>query len=127
MGLSRRKMLKNSFLSIIGLPLILKGLGLANIAKSEEARKDAAVKNMGYIHDVIAASDPKHDDHKNLLKINNYSKNKTAKFTPKCDNCKYYKQPEGDWGTCTMVGARGASNKKYVYKNGICKVYAKNS
>lgn len=117
MNLSRRHLIKATVLGLLAMPF----LGLAKALQ----RSDTKVKAQGYIHDVFQAANPEHKDHKKLSKIKPYKKFKTDKFIPKCDNCKHYKAPEGDYGTCTMVGARGKRPGQFVFKNGLCKVYAK--
>lgn len=125
MSISRRDMLKKSLLGIVGVPLAIKTLGINTIARAADALKDAKVSRMDYIHSVVDAADPAHKDHAKLSKNAKFKKYKTDGFLPKCDNCKQYKKPDGDWGNCAMVGARGEKNGMFVFKDGMCKVYAK--
>ena len=125
MKLSRRNFFKKSLFGAFALPLFAKASGLLQTVTAKEAASDSAIKKQGYVHhykeiDKLATSDAK--AHK---KYSKYNKAKKDGFQPSCANCKFYKKAEGDWATCAMVGANKKPGK-WVYKDGMCRVYNKN-
>jgi hypothetical protein len=126
MKISRRSFFGRTIAGLAAIPFIAKNTGLISEAIAADA-KDSKITRQGYIHDVSAAEDETNKvENAKLGKIKKYSKFKTKDFTPNCENCKFYKKPgEDGYGKCAMVGAT-AKPGKWVYKNGLCKVYAKN-
>ena len=124
MKLNRRSFFKKSILGLLALPIFTKATGLLQPAQASAGAKgeqnDSKIKKQGYVHDAKTI-DAMKDGKKKYKK---YFKAKTADFQPSCLNCKFYKKAKGDYATCAMVGANGKPGK-WVYKDGMCKVYAK--
>ena len=53
--------------------------------------------------------------------------NTDKKILPQCANCLQYKNPQGEYGTCAMVGAlMKAPELVGAHQTGWCKIYAVN-
>jgi hypothetical protein len=125
MKLNRRTFFKKSIFAALSLPLIGKTTGLFQNAFSADKPSDSGIKKQGYVHDVAELEKMKTAKPADYKKYKKYVKAKTADFQPNCSNCTFYKKPEGEWGSCAMVGANKKPNK-WVFQNGMCKVYNQN-
>lgn len=127
--MKRRDFLKSSFIGLGFTAIFGKATGiLGQVAKAADAAiallKDASITKQKYIHSVNA------EDKAVTEFVAAITKKKMAKYPgkiPMCINCKQFKKPNGDYGTCAMVGAKGKKADDWVYKDGLCKVYMANA
>ena len=125
MNLNRRNFFKKSLLGAFALPVFAKASGLFQTVLAKAAASDSAIKKQGYMHSYKKIDELAKSDAKTYNKYKKYIKAKKDGFQPSCANCKFYKKVEGDWASCAMVGANKKPGK-WVYKDGMCKVYNKN-
>ena len=125
MKLNRRNFFKNSILSLAALPFVSKATGIFQTAEAKDAPSDSKIKKQGYVHNYAELDKMEASAPKKYKKYKKYIGAKKDGFQPKCANCKFYKKAEGDWASCSMVGATKKPGK-WVYKDGMCKVYNRN-
>lgn len=137
--MNRRKFFHASLLGAGAILTISKTGIVLNSALA--ADPDATITKQNYIHDISAGVFKDDKDKvkyaKHEKKISKYFKKmakkaekeiaevypKASSVQPSCLMCKHFKKPEGGYGTCAMVGAKGDIK---VYEKGWCKVWAIN-
>lgn len=125
--LSRRNFFKASAIALGSIVTIQKGNGLLSTALA--ANPDDSITKQNYIHDVAGGKfkddkdKAKFDKHQGKIDKHLKKIKKTGDIKPMCKYCTHYKKPEGGYGECAMVGAKG---DKKVHEKGWCKVWAIN-
>lgn len=137
-NMNRRKFFHASLLGAGAILTVSKTGIVLNSALA--ADPDATVTKQNYIHDASAGTfkDEEKDKKKfakHEKKITKYFKKaakkaekevadlfpKASSVTPNCSMCKHYKKPDGGYGECAMVGAKGDVK---VFEKGWCKVWS---